>query len=179
MEEVNIESHNMGPTFYRLTSLSFHVNRPSHSKDKTPWEKNWPPWLLTVTKMVTASRDWAVTWAMIELWPSRDWAMIILKMPWLSCDLAVTELWPSRDLAVTELWPLLAVTEPWSLGPGAVTTVLTVTIYFLMGLFQNLTLKIKGQGHGWGESWKSQHGSNILSIHIPLIPCQSAIPFLR
>ena len=31
MEEVNIESHNMGPTFYRLTSLSFHVNQPSHS----------------------------------------------------------------------------------------------------------------------------------------------------
>ena len=31
MEEVNIESHNMGPTFYQLTSLSFHVNQPSHS----------------------------------------------------------------------------------------------------------------------------------------------------
>ena len=63
---------------------------------------------LTVTKIVTASRDWAV----IELWPSHDWAVIILKMPWLSCD-----------LAVTELWPLLAVTEQWSLGPGAMTTV--------------------------------------------------------
>ena len=24
-------------------------------------------------------------------------------------------------------------------------------------LFQNSTLKIQGQGHGWGESWKSQH----------------------
>ena len=46
-------------------------------------------------------------------------------------------------------------------------------------LFQNLTLKIQGQSHGWGESWKSQHGSNILSTHIPFIPCQSAIPFLR
>ena len=46
-------------------------------------------------------------------------------------------------------------------------------------LFQNLTLKIQGQGHGWGESWKSQHGSTILSTHIPLIPSQSAIPFLR
>ena len=46
-------------------------------------------------------------------------------------------------------------------------------------LFQNLTLKIQGQGHGWGESWKLQHGSNILSTHIPLIPCQSVIPFLR
>ena len=93
-------------------------------------------------------------------------------------------------------------------------------------IFQNLTLKIQGHGHGWGQSWsykvgvtsyrltslsfhvnrpshswdtafskfdlvnprsrswvrwtlKSQHGSNILLTHIPLIPCQSAIPFLR
>ena len=46
-------------------------------------------------------------------------------------------------------------------------------------LFKNLTLKIHGQGQGWGESWKSEHGSNILSTHISLIPCQSAIAFLR
>ena len=46
-------------------------------------------------------------------------------------------------------------------------------------LFQNLTLKIQGQGHGWGQSWKSQSGCNILSTHIPFVPCQSAIPFLR
>ena len=40
---------------------------------------------------------------------------------------------------------------------------------------------IQGQGHGWGERWKSQHGPNmyILSTHIPFIPCQSAIQFLR
>ena len=63
------------------------------------------PWAhreFTVTKMVPASRDWAVTWAVIELWPSRDWAVII--------------------------------------GPGAVTTVVTVNSrwdygdnFFLMG----------------------------------------------
>ena len=35
-------------------------------------------------------------------------------------------------------------------------------------LFQNLALKIQGQGHGWGERWKSQSGCNILSI--PSIP---------
>ena len=46
-------------------------------------------------------------------------------------------------------------------------------------LYQNLTLKIKGQGHGWGHSSKSQRGSNIISTHIPLVPCQSALPFLR
>ena len=45
-------------------------------------------------------------------------------------------------------------------------------------LLQNLTLKIQGQGHAWGQSSKSQHGSNIQSTHIPFIPCQSGIPFL-
>ena len=44
--------------------------------------------------------------------------------------------------------------------------------------FQNLTLKIKGQGHRWGHSLKSQCGCNILSTHIPFVPCQSGIPFL-
>ena len=89
-------------------------------------------------------------------------------------------------------------------------------------LFQNLTLNIQGQGHGWGECWTSQHvqcptfyrltslsihvnrpshswdatfskfdlenprsrscwksqsGCNILSIHIPFDPCQSALQF--
>ena len=85
---------------------------------------------------------------------------------------------------------------------------------------KNLTLKIRGQGHGWGKSLKSQLGSNILwihpfmsihplipmievfeyltfkiqgqshssrshnrynilSTHIPFIPCSLALPFLR
>ena len=44
--------------------------------------------------------------------------------------------------------------------------------------FQNLTLKIKGQGNGWGHSLKSQCRSNILSTHFPFAPCQSGIPFL-
>ena len=80
--------------------------------------------------MVTASRDWAMTWAVIELWPSRDWAV---TSPWLSCDLAVTELWPS-----------LAVTEPWSLGPGAVTTVVTVSSTWAHGdhLFSHASHRI-------------------------------------
>ena len=45
--------------------------------------------------------------------------------------------------------------------------------------FQNLTLKINGQGHGWGHSSKSQCWSSILSTHIPFVPCQLALPFLR
>ena len=46
-------------------------------------------------------------------------------------------------------------------------------------LFQNLTLKIQSQGHGWGQCWKSRSGCNILSTHIPFVPCQSTLPFLR
>ena len=46
-------------------------------------------------------------------------------------------------------------------------------------LLKKMTLKIKGQGHGWGHSSKSQCGSNILSIHISFVPCQSDLPFLR
>ena len=45
--------------------------------------------------------------------------------------------------------------------------------------FQYLTLKIQGQGHGWSGHSKSQSGCNILSTHIPFVPCQLAIPFLR
>ena len=39
-------------------------------------------------------------------------------------------------------------------------------------------LKLKGQGHGWGHTSKSKWGSNILSTHIPFVPCQSSLPFL-
>ena len=46
-----------------------------------------------------------------------------------------------------------------------------------MQLFKKLTLKFQGQG--WGQSSKPQSESNILSTHIPLVPCQSAFPFLR
>ena len=93
-----------------ITLTTSHENKIGH-RDCSRWAQSeltvTSPWAhgeLTVTKMVTASRDWAVTWAVIELWPSRDWAVIILKMPWLSCDLASTELWPSRDWAVTSPW---------------------------------------------------------------------------
>ena len=48
-------------------------------------------------------------------------------------------------------------------------------------LFQNSTLKIQGQGHEWGESWKSQHGSksNILSTHFHSMSICHPIPEIR
>ena len=63
---------------------------------------------LTVTKMVTASRDWAVTWAVIELWPRRDWAVTSPSRDW-----AVIIGPRSRDhrghraLTVSSRWPFI------------------------------------------------------------------------
>ena len=125
---VQVWSHNVNLTFYRLTSLLFHVNPPSHSWDTTfsksdlenPRSRSWKRWTLKVTRWVQHSID------------SHSFRSMTIGHPML------------------KIW-----------------------------LFQILTLKIHGQGHGWGECWKSQHGSKILSTHIPFIPCQSAIPFLR
>ena len=111
---------------YRLTSLSFHVNRPSHSWDSTfskfdldnPRSRSWKRWTLKVTTWVQHSVDSN----------------------------------PFRSMSICPPIPEIQ-------------------------HFQNLTLKI--QGHGWGGHWKSQSRCNILSTHIPFVPCQSAIPFLR
>ena len=128
MGEVKVWSHNLSLIFYRLTSLSFHVNRPSHSWDTTftkfdlenPRSRSWKRWTLKVTTWVQHSVDSN----------------------------------PFRSMSICPPIPEIQ-------------------------LFQNLTLKIQGQGHGWSGHWKSQSGCNILSTHIPLIPCQSAILFLR
>ena len=103
MGEVDIESHNMGPTFYRLTSLWFHVNRPSHSWDTTfskfdlenprasPWGKwandhdsalgkpmgqmgKWP-WQCTTTGLdnSTELRMEKIRQAVTEIWVPQVW----------------------------------------------------------------------------------------------------------
>ena len=45
----------------------------------------------------------------------------------------------------------------------------------MIELFWNLTFKIQGQSH----SSRSHNRYNILSPHIPFIPCWSTLPFLR
>ena len=62
--EIKVWSHNVSLTFYRLTSLPFHVNRPSHSWDTTfskfdlenPRSRTWR-WTLKVTTWVQHSID--------------------------------------------------------------------------------------------------------------------------
>ena len=127
MCEVKVESHNMGPTFSQLTSLSFHVNRASHS------------WVTTFSKFDLENQG------------SRSWVRSKLKVTtWVQHSV---DSHPLRSMWIGHPIPEL-------------------------GLFKNLTLKIKGQGHGWGHSSKSQCGSNILSAHTPFIPCKTGIPFL-
>ena len=128
MGEVKVWSHNVSVTFYRLASLSFHVNRPSHSWDSTfskfdlenPRPRSWARWTLNVTTWVQHSIDSH----------------------------------PFNSMSFGHPIPEIR-------------------------LFQNLTLKIQGQYHGWRERWKSQSGCNILWTRIPFVPCQSALPFLR
>ena len=114
------ESQKVGVASYRLTSLSFHVNRPSHSWDtayskfdlENPRSRSWVRWTLKVT-------------------------------PWVEHSI---DSHPFNSMSISHPIPEIR-------------------------LFQNVTLKIQGQGHGWGERWKSQSGCNILSIHIPFVPC--------
>ena len=128
MVEVKVESHKVGVTSYRLTSLSSYINWPSHSWDtvfskfdlENPRSRSWMRWTLKVTTWIQHSVD------------SHPFNCMSIGHP------------------IPEI-----------------------------RLFQNFTLKIQGQGHEWGERWKSQSGCNILSTHNHFVPCQSALPFLR
>ena len=42
-------------------------------------------------------------------------------------------------------------------------------------LFQNLPLKIQGQGHGWSQRSRPYSGSHIVSIHVPLFHVNQTI----
>ena len=65
MGEVKVWSHNVSLSFYRLTSLSFYVNRPSHSWDTTfskfdlenPRPRSWERWTSKVTTWIQHSVD--------------------------------------------------------------------------------------------------------------------------
>ena len=132
-------------------------NKTSTIYTKIPMIKKRPPWLLTVssqwahgelTVSSAVTESWPGPWLSRDLavtepwsyWRCRDWAV---TEPWLSCDPAVTELWPCRDWAVT------SPSRDWAviIGPGAVTTVVTVSSpwahgdnYFLMGIYVEFKL---------------------------------------
>ena len=174
MGEVKVRSHTVSLTFYRLTSLSFQVNQPSHSWDTTfskfdrenPRSRSWKRWTLKVTSWVEDSidshpfRSMSIGHPIHKIWLKN----LTLKIQGEGHGWG--ERWKSQhesNILSTHI-PLIPCQS---------------AIPFLIWLFKNLNLKIKGQGPGWGQSWKSQSGCNILSTHIPFVPCQSAQPFLR
>ena len=128
MGEVKVESHNMGPTFSRLTSLA------------SMWIGHPIPELRLFQNLTLKIKGQGHGWGHSS--KSQCGSNILsTHIPFIPCQTGI---------------PFLS-----------------------YDFFENLTLKIKGQDHGWGHSSKSQCGSNILSIHIPFVPCQSALPFLR
>ena len=163
MGEVKVKSHNVTLTSYRLTSLSFHVNRPSHSWDTAKMGEvkveshNMGPTFSRLTSLsfhvTRASHSWVMTFWKFDLenQGSRSWARSQFKVTmWIQHLIGAH---PFHSMSIGHLIPELR-------------------------LFQNLTLKIKRQCHGWGHSSKLQCGSNVLSAHILFIPCQSDIRFL-
>ena len=173
---VKVQSHDVSLASYRLTSLSFHVNRPSHSWDtafsKCDLENLMSrSWVRQTLKVITLSPTFnqftSISFHVNR--PSHSWDTTFSKFDlenprwraWVRWKLKVTT-WV-QHIIDSHLFRSMSIGHPLP----------------EIRLFQNLTLKIQGQGHGWGQSWKAQSGCNILLTHIPFVPCQSALPFLR
>ena len=173
MGEGKVESHNMGPTFYRLIpSIPCQLAVPFLRYN---FSKIWP-WKSKVKVMVEVKvgihkvgvTSYRLTSFHVDR-PSHSWDTAFSKFDfenprsrsWVRWTWKVTT-WvqhsidshPFNSMSIAHPIP-----EIW--------------------LFQNLTLKNQGPAHWWGECWKSQSGCNILSTRIPFVPCQSALPFLR
>ena len=171
MGEVKVQSHNVSLTSYRLTSLWFHVNRSSHSWD-TAFLKIWP-WKSKVNVIAQGHKVGITPYRLISLsfhvdQPCHSWDTAISKF---DVENSRSRLWVRSKLKVIT-WAQHSVdSHPFrSMSIGHPIPELW--------LFQKLTLKIKGQCHGWGHSSKSQCESNIISTHTPFVPCQSALPLL-
>ena len=83
MGEVKVQSHNMGPTFSRLTSLSFHVNRPSHSWDAafSKFDLENPSWRSYIAQghKVGITPYWLISLSFHFNRPSHYWDTAIWK----------------------------------------------------------------------------------------------------
>ena len=213
MGEGNVESHNMGPTFYRLTSFSFYVNRTSHSCYDL--FKIWP-WKSKVKVMVEVNIEshipffpcqWVhpfLRYSIFKIWPWKSKVKVMgegsaeshnmgptfyrltsvsfhVNRPSKSWDTAFSKFDLENPRSRSWVRWTLKVTT-WvqhSIDSHRINSMSIGHPIPEMWLFKNLTLKIQGQGHGWGECWKSQSGCNILMTHIPFVPYQSTLSFQR
>ena len=160
----------MGPTFSQLTSLSFHVNRASNS-----WVTTFPKFDLENQ----GSRSWVRSKLKVTTWVQHSVDSHPFHSMWIGHQIKI---WPWKS-KVKVMGEVTVQSHNVGLTSYRLTSlsfhVKRASHSWVTTFFENLTLKIKGQGHGCGHSSKSQSGSNILSIHIPFVPCQSALPFQR
>ena len=150
----------------KLTSLSFQVSRPSHSWD-------------TAISIFYHEKPRSRSWLRSNL--KSQCKCNILSTRSMSTGPPIPEIQHFQDLTLkiqVNVIPEghIVGTTPYQLISLSFDVDEPSHSYLL--LLKNFTLKIQGQGYGWGEHWKSHHGSNILLTHIPFVPSQSAIPFL-
>ena len=171
MGEVKVKGNNVSLTSYWLTSLWFHVNWPSYS-----WNTAFSKFDLKNSRLrsqLKFHKEGIPPYRFIPFSfhvnrPSHSWDTAISKF---DIENSRSRSWVRSKFKVTTWIQHSINSHPFhSMSIGHPIPELQ--------LFQNLTLKIKGQGHGWGQSWMSQHGSNIQSTHIPFVSCGSGIPFL-
>ena len=123
-------------------------------------------WLSKFSPENPRSRSWVRSKVKVTTW---------VQHPKHSHPFGCMSIHPLIPMIAFKMWPLKSKVKGIALG-HIVGNILSI-IPFIgppvpeIQLFQKFTLKIQGQGHRWGQSSKSQCKSNILSTHIPLIPC--------
>ena len=154
MGEAKVWNHKVSLTFYRLTSLSFQVNQPSHSWDTTFSKlvlenpRSWKRSILKVTSWVQHSIDSHPFRSMSISHSIHKIHTTFLKF---NLENPRSKSWVRRTLKVTTWVQHSIDSHPFN-SMSIDRPILEIR------LFQNLTLKIQGQCHGLGHSWKSQSG---------------------
>ena len=171
IDEVTVQSHNAGIASYWLTSLSFHVNRPSHS-----WDTAFSKFDLENQR----SRLW------VRSQFKSQWGSNILSthISFVPCQSAL----PSLRYSIFKSWP-------WKSRVKVIgeVTVQSDNVGLASYRLTSLSFHVHQPTHSWDTAFpkfdlgnqgsrlwvRSQCGSSILSTHIPFVPHQSALPFLR
>ena len=81
MGEVKVDSHNLGPLFYRLTSFWFHVNPPAYSYDRAflIWPIKWKTKDMAQCQIVGIISHHFISGSFHVYHPSRSWDTAISK----------------------------------------------------------------------------------------------------
>ena len=135
------EGHIVGSKSWWLTSISFHVNRSSHSWDMSIL-KIWP-WKKSKVKVkaqghIVGSTSYGLTSLLFHVnWPSHSWNTAFSKF---DHENSKSRSWKRSKLKATTSVPLSINSHQFrSMSNGPPIPVVL--------LFQHLTLKFQGEGH--------------------------------